>query len=54
MPRPDLITADDRTGALEVGGVLAQAGIPTAVGSRLEGLPADISCIVLDLKTRHL
>ena len=45
-----LVTADDRTGALEVGGACADLGLKT----RLVRLPtADDGCAVVDLDCRH-
>lgn len=44
------VTADDRTGALEIGGVLASKGRSIAVGPRAE----DPDQCVVDIESRHL
>ena len=45
-----LVTADDRTGALEVGGVLARKGKPVPVGPKAQ----DPERYVVDIASRHL
>lgn len=43
------ITADDRTGSLEIGGIIASEGNPVPVGP----LADDPQCCVVDLASRH-
>ncbi len=48
---PLLVTADDRTGALEVGGAIADLGF----AARLAGAPAcRDDCLLLDVASRHV
>ncbi|PDH37936.1 MAG: hypothetical protein CNE99_07580 [OM182 bacterium MED-G24] len=50
---PELfVTADDRTGALEVGGVIASHGIEVPVGPY--AADADSACLVVDLDCRQV
>ena len=44
------ITADDRTGSLEIGGIIAADGNPVPVGPLAE----DRRCCVVDLASRHI
>lgn len=44
-----LVTADDRTGALEIGGAVANEAFAVSVGVELQ----DSLCSVIDLDTRH-
>ena len=44
-----LITADDRTGALEAAGTIADEGFSVTAGSEI----TDGDCLVVDLRTRH-
>jgi uncharacterized protein YgbK (DUF1537 family) len=44
------VTADDRTGALEIGGVMANSTFPVPVGP----LASDELCAVVDIGSRHL
>ncbi|HAK50914.1 MAG TPA: hypothetical protein DCM54_03280 [Gammaproteobacteria bacterium] len=44
------VTADDRTGSLEVGGIIANAQFPVPVGPAAQG---DI-CAVVDIASRHV
>ena len=44
------ITADDRTGSLEIGGIIASEGNPVPVGP----LADDLQCCVVDLVSRHI
>ena len=46
-----LITADDRTGALETGGACADLGFPVRFGSVP---PAGDDCLLVDIASRHL
>ncbi|MCY4129455.1 MAG: hypothetical protein OXG15_09490 [Gammaproteobacteria bacterium] len=44
------ITADDRTGSLEIGGIIAAEGKPVPVGPNAD----DDRCCVVDLASRHI
>ncbi|MEM7078616.1 MAG: four-carbon acid sugar kinase family protein [Pseudomonadota bacterium] len=45
-----LLSADDRTGALEIGGLVADGGTSVPVGPNAR----DATCCVIDIATRHL
>ena len=45
-----LVTADDRTGALEIGGIVANAEFSVNVGTEFDDGP----CSVVDVATRHM
>ena len=45
-----LVTADDRTGALEIGGIVANAQFSVNVGTEFDDGP----CSVVDVATRHM
>lgn len=45
-----LVTADDRTGALEIGGIVANAEFTVNVGTEFDDGP----CSVVDVATRHM
>ena len=51
MSVPVLVTADDRTGALEVGGALADLGFAVRLAEVPDGRD---DCLVLDIASRHV
>jgi uncharacterized protein YgbK (DUF1537 family) len=50
-----VVTADDRSGAMEAAALAADAGLTTSVVSwDGEPIPAGLDCVVVDLRSRHV